>query len=405
MCIYHLSVKVISRSGGRSATGAAAYRSGTDIKDERTDRTFRYAKRHGVEWTEILLPEGAPERFSDRCVLWNEVESTEKRRDAQVAREIEVSLPVELNSEQQRKLIKSYIKDEFVSRGMIADIAMHKTDPLNPHCHVMLTTREVNRDGFGRKNRDWNNRELVVEWREKWAEYANRALEQAGIDARIDHRSLKAQGVERIPTVFLSPAVIAMEQRGERTERGTAALVVDELNQRIEARKEKHERRHERTYENSAGTQSGAAGSRDGADQRGVGAADRGDAAGKPRDARGDEGRGRSDAARDRRGAEEGAGAWGSGTRGAFSRSGGAQSERAVDVSDDFDGGGVQFSGWGGRGGYCRSGDAEAGNSEHIGSESGRRTLNRKLDLKKLVKELKNEEIKQNRDNDQDLSL
>ena len=188
MAIYSMRMQVIGRSAGRSATAAAAYRSGEEIKDERTGKSHDYTGKSDIYDSEILLPEGAPERLGDRVTLWNEVERVEKRKDAQLSREVMIALPAELTHEQKQELTREYVRGEFTGQGMIADIGYHDFDSHNPHAHIMLTMRLVNEDGFGKKKREWNRRDVVKDYREHWAEYANRALERAGHDARIDHR-------------------------------------------------------------------------------------------------------------------------------------------------------------------------------------------------------------------------
>ncbi|WP_243291895.1 MobA/MobL family protein [Bacillus sp. FJAT-47783] len=162
----------------------------------------------------------AQEWVYDRGLLWNEVEHAEKRKDARLAREINIALPRELNHHEQEELIRDYVQETFVHQGMIADIAIHRDDPNNPHAHVMLTTREVTADGFGPKNRDWNKKEQLESWRAEWANYANRALERADINERISHLSHEARGLETLPTVHLGHVAHEMEKRGIQTERG-----------------------------------------------------------------------------------------------------------------------------------------------------------------------------------------
>lgn len=199
MAIYRLSVSVISRSSGRSAVAAAAYRSGEDIRNERDGREHEYSRRSGVEHTEILAPAHAPEWARERSALWNAVEHSEKRKDAQTAREVVLTLPHELGAEDRRQLVRQFVQEQFVARGMVADIchhAPHKGDERNHHAHVMLTTRAIERDGFGPKEREWNDKALLEGWRGQWERHLNRSLEQAGIEQRLDHRSLKAQHEE-----------------------------------------------------------------------------------------------------------------------------------------------------------------------------------------------------------------
>ena len=223
MAIYHFSVQVIGRGQGRSAVAAAAYRAAERLHDDRLDRDHDFTNKAGVVHSEILLPEGAPERFSDRATLWNEVEATEKRKDAQLAREVEFAIPREMNQAQGVALAQDFVRAEFVERGMIADLNVHwdiGADKLaKPHAHVMLTMREVGEEGFGQKVRDWNRTELVEQWRERWADHVNTRLAELDIDARIDHRSLEAQGIDLEPQDKIGPAASRMGTRGLESER------------------------------------------------------------------------------------------------------------------------------------------------------------------------------------------
>lgn len=220
MAIYHCSVKILGRSAGRSATAAAAYRSAERLVDSRTDSVHDYTRKGGVDFTTVLAPDAAPAWMLDRSALWNAVEAAERRKDAQVAREVEVALPRELGLAQMRDLVTSYAASQFVAQGMVADVAIHHARGGNPHAHLLLTTREVSESGFGGKNRAWNDKRQVAQWREAWATHANRALERSGHEARIDHRTLAAQGLDRAPQVHLGPHVVEMERRGEPTDRG-----------------------------------------------------------------------------------------------------------------------------------------------------------------------------------------
>lgn len=199
MAIFHMQARVISRANGHSSTAAAAYRHGLKIEDFKTGEVFDYTRKSGVSGSIILLPAGADPRLSDPAFLWNEVEKSEKRADAQVAREFDIALPVELNNEQKKALAVDYCREHFTDKGMIADIAFHKLDSDNPHFHVMLTTRRLTPDGAGfasKKERAWNDRDQLQEWRKGWADTANEHLAMAGIDAKIDHRSLADQKAE-----------------------------------------------------------------------------------------------------------------------------------------------------------------------------------------------------------------
>ncbi|AUQ92833.1 DNA strand transferase (plasmid) [Phaeobacter inhibens] len=202
MAIYHLRATMISRSQGRSATAAIAYRVAERIEDRRTGLTFDYAARGGVDHTEILAPDHAPDWVHDRSELWNRVEESETRKNSQVAREVRVALPDELTHAQRVALVRDYAQAQFVDRGMVADIALHapgrEGDERNHHAHILLTTREVDADGFTTKNRDWNKVEVLEGWREAWARDSNAALERAGIEDRVDHRTLVAQRDEAL---------------------------------------------------------------------------------------------------------------------------------------------------------------------------------------------------------------
>ena len=202
MAIYHLRASVISRSAGRSATAASAYRVAERITDRRTGLTFDYAARGGVDHTEILAPDHAPDWVFDRSELWNRVEESETRKNSQVAREVRVALPDELTHAQRVALVRDYAQAQFVDRGMVADIALHapgrEGDERNHHAHILLTTREVDASGFTTKNRDWNKVEVLEGWREAWARDSNAALERAGIEDRVDHRTLVAQRDEAL---------------------------------------------------------------------------------------------------------------------------------------------------------------------------------------------------------------
>ena len=193
---------MISRSQGRSATAAIAYRVAERIEDRRTGLVFDYRARAGVDHVEILAPAHAPDWVRDRSELWNRVEEAETRKNSQVAREIRVALPAELDHGQRVELVRDFCQRQFVDRGMIADIALHapgrEGDDRNHHAHILLTTREIGAEGFTTKNRDWNAVEVLEGWREAWARGSNRALERAGIEERIDHRTLEAQRDEAL---------------------------------------------------------------------------------------------------------------------------------------------------------------------------------------------------------------
>ena len=233
---------------GKSAVAAAAYRSGEKLVNEWDGLTHDYTHKGGIVHTEIMLPTHAPPEFSDRSTLWNSVEEIEKSATAQLAREIEVALPVELSRTEQLALVRAFVKDTFVDAGMCADFAIHDKGNGNPHAHIMLTIRPIKEDGtWGAKCRkvydldsrgqripdgkggwkshredttDWNDRGNAEKWRAAWASYANRALEAAGRPERIDHRSYERQGIDKIPSIHMGPAASQMERRGIVTEKG-----------------------------------------------------------------------------------------------------------------------------------------------------------------------------------------
>jgi Ti-type conjugative transfer relaxase TraA len=199
MAIYHQTTRMVKRSEGRNAVAAAAYRAGIALYEDATGITHDYRKKMGVEHSEILAPDHAPEWVFDRQKLWNTVEAAEHRWDSQVAREVEVGLPVELSKSEQIELLRDFVKREFVARGMVADFALHLDNPNNPHAHILLTTRGITDDGFGNKCRDWNQTVELEGWRRGWAELTNEHLARAGLGIRIDHRSYAAQQLDLIP--------------------------------------------------------------------------------------------------------------------------------------------------------------------------------------------------------------
>lgn len=223
MAIYHFSAKVIARAGGSSAVASAAYRAAERLHDERLNRDHDFTNKAGVEHSEIMLPEGAPARLADRETLWNEVEAVELRKDAQLAREIEFALPREMNREQAIALARDFVQNEFVERGMIADLNVHRdigADGLaKPHAHAMLTTRSVSEAGFGAKVRDWNRTELLQAWRQRWEGHVNERLALLNIDARIDHRTLQAQGIALEPQNKIGAAAARRLEQGLDAER------------------------------------------------------------------------------------------------------------------------------------------------------------------------------------------
>lgn len=212
MAIFHFSSKVISRSQGQSAVASAAYRAGAIMYDKKYLKLHCYDGKDEVAYSRILIPASSPAWLQELETLsknkkhslaaeslWNLVEATEKRKDSQLAREIEVALPIELTLEQNVELVEKFACQAFTSKGMVADANIHWKNG-NPHIHFMLTTRKVNEFGFSEKARDWNSKALFQSWRALWAETCNRELARHGFSQRIDHRSYDEQGILLEPT-------------------------------------------------------------------------------------------------------------------------------------------------------------------------------------------------------------
>jgi ATP-dependent exoDNAse (exonuclease V) alpha subunit len=183
MSLWRFIISVRSWSNGtkgESAVAGAAYRAASLLHEERTGITHDYTRKRGVEHAEILAPEGAPSWVFDRETLWNTVELAEKRKDAQVAREIEIGLPVELSKREQIALARDFARREFVAKGMVADFGIHLDNSQNPHAHILLTTRDLTSDGFGLKNRSWNDKRELLQWRRGWAEVINEHPAEGG---------------------------------------------------------------------------------------------------------------------------------------------------------------------------------------------------------------------------------
>jgi ATP-dependent exoDNAse (exonuclease V) alpha subunit len=243
MTIYHCSVKTGSRGGGANAVASDAYREGKKVEDEKLGVTHDYSRKQDVIESITVTPNNAPDNFKDSATLWNEVERVEKRKDARVFREVEVALPVELSHEENRKLTMNYVQSQFIDKGMCATVSFHQSkNQENPHAHIMLTTRKVDQEGFGQKDRSWDKKENVIEWRKEWANSLNDALEKNGIKERVDHRSYEDQGINQTPTIHLGKSAAAMERRGLASERG-------DINRSIE-RENYQERVRERVIDN-----------------------------------------------------------------------------------------------------------------------------------------------------------
>ena len=227
MTIFHISFSNISAGKGRSAIAGASYRSGEKLFDQKEDRSYFYARSVMPE-SFILTPKNAPEWASDREKLWNEVERKDRRANSRYAKEFNVALPVELNSDEQKELLTKYVQENFVDEGMVADVSIHRDHPDNPHAHVMLTNRPFNPDGtWGLKSKrenildengnktytgnsrfprsrkvwlvDWDKKEKITQWRHNWAVSVNQVLEQKNIPDRISEKSFADQGIDETP--------------------------------------------------------------------------------------------------------------------------------------------------------------------------------------------------------------
>lgn len=245
MGIYHLCVKAISRSSGRSATAAAAYRACEKIHDDRTGITHDFTRKRGLYSADLLLPEDAP--HMTRSQLWNSAELAERRKDSCTAREVEIALPHELTNDQRRALALRFARSMVETEKCAVDVCIHAPgkDSNNWHAHMLRTTRQVTPEGLGSKldtEKAGRKRADDLEaLRERWATMANEALREVGQAATLDHRTLAAQGINRTPQVHLGPTAAAMQRKGKETDRGakqmdsqTTQKMVDELRQELE---------------------------------------------------------------------------------------------------------------------------------------------------------------------------
>ena len=253
MALFHLSVTQTKRSAGQSAIASAAYRAGERLYSEYYGEYSDYTRKGGVICSDILLPSHAPKEYADRQTLWNAVEKAERGKTAQLAYSFDIALQNEFSLEENIALARQFLLEQFVSRGMVVDFAVHQPDREdggipNPHFHVLCPIRPIEQNGkWGCKqhrvyeldedgNRirdadgnfvfnavpttDWGSPETLEYWRQTWAELCNAKFAEKGIDVRIDHRSYARQGIEQIPTVHEGPSVRAMEAKGIRTAKG-----------------------------------------------------------------------------------------------------------------------------------------------------------------------------------------
>lgn len=254
MAIFHMSVKVIQRSKGRSAVAAAAYRASEKITDERTGQEYDYTRKGKPVGTPVIItPDGSK---ISRAELWNMAEQSEKRKDATTAREYELALPCELTTEQRESLAKEFCHYLAQKNGCAVDMAIHKPsgkdgDERNFHAHILTTTRIFENGTLGKKcdlelsdrdrkakGLDGRKNELLAA-REAWANFVNRALEKAGHEIRVDHRTLEAQGIDRLPTKHLGPTATAIVREERHKKKGRRSDRADEQHERANERKEK----------------------------------------------------------------------------------------------------------------------------------------------------------------------
>ena len=261
----HFQITITQRSKGQSAVAGAAYQSGEKLFSEYDQKTKNYSGKRGILYTEILLPSHAPPEYANREILWNSVEAAEKQWNAQLARRLVLALPKEVPPEQYPQMVQDYCEKQFVSKGMIADFAIHDPAPPghNVHCHVMLTLRAMDEQGRwlpksrkvydldenGERIRlpsgnwkshkedtvDWNDQKYAEIWRQGWADTVNRYLEAAERPERLDLRSYERQGLDVIPTVHMGPAVVQMERRGIKTNIGNLNRDIKAANQMLSA--------------------------------------------------------------------------------------------------------------------------------------------------------------------------
>ena len=272
IALFHFHVTQIKRSAGQSAVAAAAYRSGEKLHSEYYGEDSDYTRKGGVICSEILLPPQAPPSFSDRETLWNAVEKVERGKNAQLAYSFDIALQNEFSMEENIELARRFLLEQFVSRGMVVDFAVHSPDKedggiQNPHFHVMCPIRPILPNGkWGNKQRreylldedgnrirdeagndmfnavpttEWGKPETLEFWREQWAQLCNARFAEKGLDCRIDHRSFERQGVEQIPTRHEGPTVRAMEAKGIRTDKGDLNRWIRKTNAMLREAKQK----------------------------------------------------------------------------------------------------------------------------------------------------------------------
>ncbi|HEL1087446.1 TPA: MobA/MobL family protein [Streptococcus equi subsp. zooepidemicus] len=267
---FHFNISMISRGKSKSAVASAAYISCEKLTNEWDGVTHDYHNKKGLLHSEVYLPENIPKEFQNRSFLWNSVELNEKASNAQLARNFIIALPKELSFEENKKLITEFIQENFVSKGMIADLAIHEgndEEKKNIHAHIMTTLRPINEKGQwqakskkeyvldekGEKIKlksgnyktrkveltDWNDRGNAEKWRENFATLCNQYLEKNNLAKRVDHRSFKRQGKEEIPTIHLGASASALERKGIETDKGKINREIKKHNSLVKAIREK----------------------------------------------------------------------------------------------------------------------------------------------------------------------
>ena len=225
MAIYHLHCDIIGRSGGRSATAAAAYRATSKIEDRTTGETFDFSRKEKAIFSMILTNKDVPEWAKDRAELWNSCEEKENRKNSQFCRSFDIALMKELSWEENAKLVVKWWYENYGNRGLVGDLAIHQphknrdgTTNENLHAHILIPTRKMNKDGWTEKDREGNDREFLERVRKSWADIVNAKFKELGMSERIDERTLEEQGIDREPQQHQGVTATAMERK-EKTVR------------------------------------------------------------------------------------------------------------------------------------------------------------------------------------------
>lgn len=279
MEVISLHVDIVSRGTGRSAVQIAAYCSRDKFYSHYTGKTYDYTRRHDLICHEVMLPDFAPDAFHSSEILWNDVEKIEKCRNSRLARILTIALPRELSHDSQIEMVRQYVGQFFVQHGMCADISLHDKGDGNPHTHILLTTRSLNRNGewLGKQKRnyildsngnrirdpathqyrlgksiktnDWDAPERIEEWRRGWAQICNLWFRKCGISKEITHKSYARQGIDREATIHLGAKVKALEDRGLLTDRGRINRDIAKRNHDNELQRLRQKIERNRDYE------------------------------------------------------------------------------------------------------------------------------------------------------------